>query len=339
MFTLTTNVAAGVKVKITQGTNGTLAMSAASGAPVCSGILDLEEVVGNDGEVKIIGCSQGVATVKLLKGAMELASYAVTISPADTASLSPVPYTFTVGEAATEFTLTTNVAAGVKVKVTQGTDTVALSSFSGTASCSGTLDIEEDLGNGDKVKIVGCSPGDATVKLLNGTTELASYPVTISPPDTASLSPMPSTFTIGSVAREFTLTTNVSDGIKVKVTKGTGAMAMSAASGTPVCDGSLDIEVDVTNGERVKIIGCAEGIATVKLLKGTVELASYAVTISPEDMAILSPEPSNFTVGAGCNGVHLDNQCCGRREGEDHPGYWHRNNVSSQRYARVRRQP
>ena len=250
-FILTTNVAAGVKVKITQGT-GTVTMSPASGMPVCDGSLDIEEDVTNGGKVKIIGCTAGDATVKLLKGATELASYAVTISPADTASLFPAPSTFTVGAAATEFTLTTNVTAGVKVKVTQGTGTVSLVIRWRHPSCSGTLDIEEDLGNGDKVKIVGCSPGDATVKLLNGTTELASYPVTISPPDTASLSPMPSTFTIGSVAREFTLTTNVSDGIKVKVTKGTGAMAMSAASGTPVCDGSLDIEVDVTNGERVK---------------------------------------------------------------------------------------
>ena len=99
-------------------------MSAAGGTPVCDGSLDIEEDVTNGGKVKIIGCTAGDATVKLLKGATELASYAVTISPADTASLFPAPSTFTVGAAATEFILTTNVAAGVKVKITQGTGTL-----------------------------------------------------------------------------------------------------------------------------------------------------------------------------------------------------------------------
>ena len=75
--------------------------------------------------------------------------------------------------------------------------------------------------------MIGCTAGSATVQLLKGTTELASYTVTISPPDTASLSPEPSTFTVGNSATEFTLTTNVSAGIKVQVTQGTGTMAMS----------------------------------------------------------------------------------------------------------------
>ena len=103
------------------------------------------------------------------------------------------------GAAATEFTLITNVSADIKVKVTQVTDSVALSAYSGTPSCSGTLDIEEDLGNGGMVKIAGCSEGDATVKLLKDTTELASYTVAVSPPDTASLAPVPSAFTVGAM--------------------------------------------------------------------------------------------------------------------------------------------
>ena len=98
---------------------------------------------------------------------------------------------------------------------------MALAEANGTPSCSGTLDIEEDLGNGDKVKMAGCTAGSATVKLLKDTTELASYTVTISPPDTASLSPVPSAFTMGNAATEFTLTTNVSTSVKVKVTQDT----------------------------------------------------------------------------------------------------------------------
>ena len=105
------------------------------------------------------------------------------------------------GAAATEFTLTTNVSAGIKVKVTQGTGTVAMSAVSGTPSCSGTLNVEEDVSNGDKVKMVGCTEGSATVKLLKDTTELASYTVAVSPPDTASLSPVPSAFTMWATPR------------------------------------------------------------------------------------------------------------------------------------------
>ena len=101
------------------------------------------------------------------------------VSPLETASLSPVPSTFTVGAEATEFTLTTNVSADIKVEVTRGTGTVALAEANGIPSCSGTLDTEEDLGNGGMVKIVGCTAGSATVKLLKDTTELASYTVTI----------------------------------------------------------------------------------------------------------------------------------------------------------------
>ena len=296
--TLTTNVLTSVKVEVTQGT-GTVAMSADSGTPSCIGTLDVEEDLGNGGNVKIVGCSEGDATVKLLKDTTELASYTVAVSPLETASLSPVPSTFTVGNAAAEFTLTTNVSAGIKVKVTQDTGSVALAAASDTPSCSSdTLDIEEDLGNGDKVKIAGCTEGNATVKLLKDTTELASYTVTISPLETASLSPVPSTFAMGAAATEFTLTTNVSAGVKVKVTQDTGTVAMSADSGTPSCSGTLDIEEDVSNGDKVKIAGCTEGSATVKLLKDTTELANYTVTIAPLETASLSPEPSAFTVGA-----------------------------------------
>ena len=295
-FTLTTNVSTSVKVKVTQGT-GTLTLSSASGTPTCSGTLDIEEDLGNGDKVKMVGCTAGSATVKLLKDTTELASYTVAVSPPDTASLSPVPSTFTMGTAATEFTLTTNVSTSVKVKVTQGTDSVALSAASSTPSCSGTLNVEEDVSNGDKVKIAGCTEGNATVKLLKGATELASYTVTILPPDTASLSPVPSAFTVGAEAMEFTLTTNVSTSVKVKVTQGTDSVALSAASSTPSCSGTLNVEEDVSNGDKVKIAGCTEGTATVKLLKDTTELASYTVTISPLETATLSPEPSAFTMG------------------------------------------
>ena len=151
-----------------------------------------------------------------------MASYAVTISPADTASLfTNAPSAFTVGAAATEFILTTNVAAGVKVKITQGTGTLSLAAAGGTPLCGGSPDTEEVVTNGGKVKIIGCIAGDATVKLLKGATELASYAVTILPADTASLSPVPSTFTVGAAATEFILTTNVAAGVKVKITQGT----------------------------------------------------------------------------------------------------------------------
>ena len=247
----------------------------------------------------MIGCTEGTATVKLLNGATELASYSVTISPADMARLSPEPSNFTVEAAATAFTVNTNVVLGVKVKITQGTGAMAMSASSGTPVCTDSLDIEEDVANGERVKIIGCTEGTATVKLLKGTVELASYAVTISPADMASLSPVPSTFTVGAAATEFILTTNVAAGVKVKIIQGTnGTLAMSAASGAPVCTGSLDIEEDVTNGGKVKMIGCFEGTATVKLLKGTTELASYPVTISPADTASLSPEPMVFTLGA-----------------------------------------
>ena len=267
---------------MTQG-SGTVAMSAVSGTPSCVGNLDTEEDVTNGDKVKIVGCSEGSATVKLLKGATELASYTVAVSPSppDTASLLPVPSTFTVGNAATEFTLTTNGSTSVKVKVTQDTGTVAMSAYSGTPTCSDTLDIEEDVTDGGKVKTVGCTAGSATVKLFKDTTELASYTVTISPPDTASLAPVPSALTVGAAATEFTLTTNVSAGIKVEVTQGTGAVALAEASGTPSCIGILDTEEDLGNGGMVKIVGCTAGSATVKLLKDTTELASYTVTISP----------------------------------------------------------
>ena len=76
----------------------------------------------------------------LLNGATELASYTVTVSLADTASsVSRTNVTFTLGaDVATEFTLTTNVAAGVKVEITQDTGTVTMSDANGTPSCNGS---------------------------------------------------------------------------------------------------------------------------------------------------------------------------------------------------------
>ena len=340
-FTLTTNVNAGIKVEVTQGT-GTVALAEASAAPSCSDTLDIEEDMTNGDKVKIVGCTEGDATIKLLKGTTELASYTVAVSPPDMASLSPVPSTFAMGAAATEFTLTTNVSTSVKVKVTQDTGTVAISVDSGTPSCIGALDTEEDLADGDKVKMVGCTEGDATVKLLKDTTELASYAVTISPPDTASLSPVPATFTMGADATEFTLTTNVSNGIKVKVTQGTGTVALAEASSTPSCMGALDTEEDVSNGDKVKIVGCTAGSATVKLLKGAAELASYTVTISRPNTTRLSARHGKPVVGAfgihrgrRGDGVHTDHQCKRRYKGGSHPGHRHRGPCRGQRYPVV----
>ena len=296
-FTLTTNVGAGIKVQITQGT-GTVTMSDANGTPSCDIALDIEEDLIDGGKVKIVGCTVGAARVKLLNGATDLASYSVMISPADTASLSPRPSTFTIGDAATEFTLTTNVATGVKVKIPQGTGTLTMSDSIGTPVCTDSLDIEEDVTNADKVKIIGCTVGDATVVLLNGATELASHTVSISPADTASLSPIPSAFTVGAAATEFILTTNVAAGVKVKIIQDTYTLSLAATGGTPVCGGFPDTEEVVTNGGDVSIIGCLQGSATIQLLKDAAELASYSVTISPADTASLSPEPMTFTVGA-----------------------------------------
>ena len=493
-FTLTTNVVTGVKVEITQGT-GTLSLAAAGSTPLCSGFLDVEEDLVNGGKVKVIGCTEGSATIKLLKDATELASYPVTIFPLEAARLSPIPATFAVGADATEFTLTTIESAGLKVKVTQGTGSVALSAATDTPSCTGVLDVEEDVLNGGKVKMVGCSDGSATVKLLNGitvvasyivtvstpitaslpipvrhsmpigdigifalttsadsvwvgvnynddnhlgmggdcpadiggrvdndgavfgngdtvsikacsvgigevriyeettelatytvavtssgltslsmparhsmpmgavesfnlitnsdyvwvgvnydgnnhlgvggdcpadnggretndgavysngdavsiracsvgtgevrmyqgTAHLASYPVTVSSSGTASLSPEPSVHRVGDSATEFSLTTNIATGVKVKVTQGTGTLALSAPTGTPSCSGTLDVEEDIRNGGKVKIVGCTQGSATVKLLKDTFELASYTVTV-PESAGLL-PTPGPLNVG------------------------------------------
>ena len=177
----------------------------------------------------------------------------------DTASLSPVPSTLTVGADATEFTLTTNINAGIKVEVTQDTGTVALAAASGTPSCSDTLDIEENVTDGDKVKMVGCTEGGSTVKLLKDTTELVSYTVTVSPPDVASLSPVPSAFTVGADATEFTLTTNVSNGIKVEGHPGyrhRGPVPRPVVPRRAAI--TLDIEENVTDGDKVKMVGCTE---------------------------------------------------------------------------------
>ena len=338
-FTLTTNVSTSVKVKVTQDT-GALALSAANGTPSCIGILDVEEDVTDGDKVKIVGCTEGSATVKLLKGTTELASYSVAVSrpnttslPPDTASLTPVPSAFTVGAAAAEFTLTTNVSAGIKVKVTQVTDSVALSADSGTPSCGGTLDTEEDVSNGGKVKMVGCTEGTATVKLFKDTTELASYTVAVSPPDTASLSPVPSALTVGNAATEFTLTTNVSTSVKVKVTQDTGSVTLAAASDTPSCSDALDIEEDVTNGGKVKMVGCTAGSATVKLLKDTTELASYTVAVSPADTASLSPVPSTLTVGAEATEFTLTTNVSAGIKVEVTQGYRHRGDVEQPAYT------
>ena len=46
-------------------------------------------------------------------------------------------------------------------------------------------------------------------------------------------------------------------------------MTLSAANGTPSCSGILDVEEDINNGGKIKIVGCTQGSATVKLLKDT----------------------------------------------------------------------
>ena len=76
--------------------------------------------------------------------------------------------------------------------------------------------------NGDTVSIKACSVGTGEVRMYRGTAVLVSYTMRVLPPDTASLSPTPSTFAVGNPATEFTLTTNIAIGVKMKVTQGTG---------------------------------------------------------------------------------------------------------------------
>ena len=223
--------------------------------------------------MKIAGCTEGNATVKLLKGATELASYTVTILPPDTASLSPVPSAFTVGAEAMEFTLTTNVSTSVKVKVTQGTDSVALSAASSTPSCSGTLNVEEDVSNGDKVKIAGCTEGDRDGEAAQGYNRTGQlhrneYRHWRRLP----YSPEPSSFHHG-YRRDGVHAYDQCkrQAMKVKVTQDTGTVAMCFEdSGTPSCSDTFNVEEDLGNGDKVKIVGLHRaGSATVKLLKGT----------------------------------------------------------------------
>ncbi len=96
--------------------------------------------------------------------------------PAPTASLSPIPSTFTVNETQT-FTLNTNVAnpPGVRVVV----NNIHL--------CDGG-NSQVKRGDGDTIDIWGCAAGTVRVNLYEGNTLLKTYPVTVSAP------PPPETF-------------------------------------------------------------------------------------------------------------------------------------------------
>ena len=226
--------------------------------------------------------------MKLLKDTTELASYTVVVSPLETASLSPVPSTFAMGAAATESTLTTNVLTSVKVEVTHGTGTVAMSADSGTPSCSGTLDTEEDVANGGKVKMVGCTAGSATVKLLKGTNELSSYAVTVTRQDETSLSiPAKHSMVMGAV-ESFKLTTHAGD-VWVGVNyDGNNHLGMDGdcpanTGGREANDGAV-----FGNGDTVSIKACHVGTGEVRIYQGTTELARYTVTVTRQDKTSLS---------------------------------------------------
>ena len=224
----------------------------------------------------------GTVTAQLRKGSASgavVATATAAVKVNETASLSPAPSAFIVGNEQT-FTVSTNVSdePGVWVGVNYAGDAGKLAVNNG---CPNSINDGRKLTDGDTVTIRGCAPGAVTIHLYRNTTStlLASYTVTVAAA-TASLSPAPSAFIVGN-EQTFTVSTNVSDepGVWVGVNYAGDAGKLAVNNG---CPNSINDGRKLTDGDTVTIRGCAPGAVTIHLYRNTTStlLASYTVTVS-----------------------------------------------------------
>ena len=206
----------------------------------------------------------GTVTAELRQGTVSgtlLASktFNVAVEAQPTASLSPVPTTLAVGQT-TALTLTTNVPApGIYIRVNQSGDSGQLS----VSDCPSYTGVGQEFLTGASITIRGCAGGTAHVNLYKGNTRVTSYAVTVTDPDTATLTPVPSSITRGSTAT-YTLDTTATGNIRfiANHTGDTGNLSY-----TTRCNGGANAQYFRSNGQTLTLKGCTTGSVTLKLYK------------------------------------------------------------------------
>ena len=145
----------------------------------------------------------------------------------------------------------------------------------------------------------GATSGTVTAELRRGSVSgllLASktFNVAVEARPTASLSPVPSTLSLGQNAT-FTLTTNVpAPGIYVRVNQSGDSGQVSVSD----CPSYTGVGQEFITGASITIRACTAGTAHVNLYKGNTLVTSYAVTVTDTDTASLSPTPLSITKGS-----------------------------------------
>ena len=156
--------------------------------------------------------------------------------------------------------MTTNVAEGVWVRVNR-TDDVGRLAIGNT--CPSYVGVGQIYRSRTNLTFRGCTAGTAHVGLYKGDTLLASYVVTVTDPDTATLTPTPSSITKGSTVT-YTLSTTASGNTRfiANHTGDTGNLSY-----TTRCNGAANAQYFRSNGQTLTLKGCTVGTVTLKLYK------------------------------------------------------------------------
>ena len=176
-----------------------------------------------------------------------------------TASLSPVPASVLYNQSISA-RLTTNVAEGVWVRVNR-TDDVGRLAIGNT--CPSYVGVGQIYRSRTNLTFRGCTAGTAHVGLYKGDTLLASYAVTVTDPDSATLSPVPLSIAKGSTVT-YTLSTTASGNIRfiANHTGDTGNLSYTTS-----CNGGTNAQYFRANGTILTLKGCTTGAVTLKLYK------------------------------------------------------------------------
>ena len=182
------------------------------------------------------------------------------------------------------------------------------SSRGGGCPASG-LNASLSRSDGDRVYLLGCESGSATVKLQRSSdgSHVSTYRFTVREPDTptptptpkptASLEPDPATvnFQPDGTWHEFTVSANVSVDVVANLTQETAEIleVRSSKPNTNPCPGAQETTVRRSNKDKVYLIGCGTGTSQIEMrtTSGTT-LATYTATVEPTPSARLDPDPS-----------------------------------------------
>ena len=277
------------------------------------------EIIRNTRQITLTACVWGTTLVRLLERSSgdELDTVEITIaSPTPTATpqhprLVPNPSSADIRRDGTWRRFTVRSSYDIDVIVNTEHRRLRIASSRGGGCPASSLNTSLTRSDGDRVYLLGCETGGATVKLQRSSdgSPVSTYRFRIREPETPTPAPTPTPRPFARLEpatkdmrtdgtwHDFTVRSNVQ--VKVVANTTNHSLRLSSQEGG-ICPGDeLNTSTLRTDGEKVYLLACATGDAHVQLRHANAVLASYTFDVKlPRDYCHPAADLGSLTLGA-----------------------------------------